>query len=582
MTGSPRTEIRYEVGDTPPAIIACGLGLQFVALTIIPALLVTMSVFRAGGAEEFLSWGVFATMLTAGLCTILQTLRTGRVGAGYILVNGSSAIFIAVCATALAEGGPAMLATLVVLAGILQVVLSWRLSLIRRLITPTVTGTVLMLMPVSVSPILFDLLHRSPPEASAAAGPLCIGLTLAVVVGIGLKGTDSLRLWAPMIAVVAGSVLAWLLGIYDTQRVADAAWIGWPVTGWPGLDLGFGPAFRALLPSFLLLALIGMTKSIGFSVAVQRVSWRRPRAVDYRAVQGATAGEGVGNLLTGLLATVPNTPYPQSVSVTEMTGAAARSIGLAAGMIYVLLAFLPKGVALFLAIPSPVVGAALLVPTALVFVVGAREVLQSAPNYRTGLIVGVSFWTGVGFQHDMIFPEYFSQLGNGFLQDGMTSGGLTAMALVLLTQIAASRGDRFRGQLDMSELPRIREFLGAFAARRGWGAATDRLAAAVEETLQTLLDAGHSEPRRLHLAAREEDGEAVLELIVGAADDDNSNLQDRVAFLGEQVSEANASVEVSFRLLRHLASSIHHQQFHDMDVVTIRIDPGSRRTPTGC
>ena len=154
MAASKQTEVRYEVGDTPPAMLVLGLGLQLVALTIIPALLVTVSVFRAGGAEDFLSWGVFATMLTAGGCTILQTLRTGRIGAGYILVNGSSAIFIAICATALAEGGPAMLATLVVVSGIVQVALSWRLSLIRRLMSPTVTGTVLMLMPVTVMPIL--------------------------------------------------------------------------------------------------------------------------------------------------------------------------------------------------------------------------------------------------------------------------------------------------------------------------------------------------------------------------------------------------------------------------------------------
>ena len=30
--------------------------------------------------------------------------------------------------------------------------------------------------------------------------------------------------------------------------------------------------------------------------------------------------------------------------------------------------------------------------------------------------------------------------------------------------------------------------------------------------------------------------------------------------------------EVSLRLLRHLASSVHHQQYHDTDIVTIRVD----------
>ena len=39
------------------------------------------------------------------------------------------------------------------------------------------------------------------------------------------------------------------------------------------------------------------------------------------------------------------------------------------------------------------------------------------------------------------------------------------------------------------------------------------------------------------------------------------------------MSEANAPVEAPLRPLRHLASPIHHQQFQDMDVVTIRADP---------
>ena len=73
----------------------------------------------------------------------------------------------------------------------------------------------------------------------------------------------------------------------------------------------------------------------------------------------------------------------------------------------------------------------------------------------------------------------------------------------------------------------------------------------------------------------------MLEFIVGAAGDDKSNLQDRVALLAEQPTEARASVEVSFRLLRHLASSIHHQQFQDTDIVTVRIAPGRTAPAAG-
>ena len=581
MASTAQTGVRYEAGDALPATLAFSQGLQHVALQVSIVVLVTVIVFRAGGAENYLSWGVFASLLTTGISTGLQALRLGRVGAGYILASGPSAISIAVGSTALAAGGPALLATLVVVAGLVQLVFMWQLSHIRQLLTPTVTGTVIMLMPVTVMPILFDMLRQTPPGTSAAAGPLCVCLTLAVIIGIGLKGTDTLRLWTLGLALISGSLLAGLFGLYDTRRVAEAAWVGVPDVGWPGLDLSFGPLFWALLPAFVLLTFIETTKSTGVFVAIQRVSWRRPRAVDFRAVQAAVAATGVSNLLTGLSATVPNTPYPLNVSMVELTGVAARRVGLAIGVVYILLAFLPKGTALLLAIPDPVIAAALLPLFTLIFVAGMREVVQSGTDYRTGLIVGVSFWTGVGFQYDMIFPAYFSQFAGGLLQNGMTSGGLTALLLTVLMKLTAPRGSKFRGPLDLTELPRIRAFLGTFATASGLGVALERLEAATEETLQALLDAGagSGDRRALLLTARKEDGEAILEFIVGAVGDDSSNLQDQMTLLADQPPETALASEVSFRLLRHFASAVHHQQFHDLDIVTVRVAPLPLATP---
>ena len=583
MTPGARSAIRYEADEKPPARLAFGLGLQLAVLSINSVVLVAAIVFRAGGAEESLFWGVFATVLACGAATALQALRLGRVGAGYVVLTGTSSTFIAVCVTALAEGGPAMLATLVVVSSLVQIALSTRLSLLRRVLTPTVTGTVIMLLPVTVMPILFRMLHQASPDDPAAAGPVSAFVTIAALIGIGLKGTSTLRLWAPAIGVVAGSLVAGWFGIYDTGRVAGAAWFGLPEGQWPGLDLDFGPAFWALLPGFVFVTLIGTTKSIGVAVAIQRVSWRRPRAVDFRSVQGTVAGEGAGNLLAGLAGTMPNTPYPIGVPITELTGVAARSVGVAAGAIFIVLAFVPKALALILAIPGPVVAATIMVVMAMLFVAGMREVVQSGADYRTGLIAGVSFWTGAGFQAGMIFPEFFSEFAGGLLSNGMTAGGLMAILLTALTELTGPRGSRFRGWLDRDELPRLNEFLGAFAARGGWGADMEgRLQAVSEETLLTLLrrdeEADGSEDRsgpgrrRLLLTARKERGGAVLEFVAGTGDDD-ANLQDRIALLAEQPdAEDRIEQEGSLRLLRHFASSIRHQQFHNADVVTVRVD----------
>ena len=576
-----RAGVRYQPDERPPKALAFGLGLQLAVLTIAGVVLTPMIVVRAGGGgESYLSWAVFAAVAVSGVTTVLQAVRVGRVGAGYVLMMGTSGAFIAVCVAALAKGGPGMLATLVVISSIFQFALSARLSLLRRILTPTVAGTVIMLIAVTVMPIVFDMLKQVPEGAPPLAAPICALATALVIIGIALKAGGVMRLWAPVVGVVVGSLVASFFGIYDVNRIAEAAWIGVPAGGWPGFDLDFGPVFWGLLPAFVFVTLIGAIETLGDGVAIQRVSWRRPRAVDFRSVQGAVAADGVGNLLSGLAGTVPNTTYSTSISVTELTGVAARSVGVAVGIVFIVAAFLPKALAAILAIPGPVAAAYVTVLLAMLFVVGMRIVVQDGVDYRKALIVGVSFWTGVGFQHGLIFPEYFSGAG-GLLQNGMTAGGLVAILMTVFLELTAPRRRRLEVDFDVSSLTAIREFLADFASRSSWNAEmTERLEAASEETLLTLLrqseEKAETARRRLLVVAHKESGGAVLEFIAGSGEE---NLQDRIALLGERAAGAPVDREVSLRLLRHVASSVHHQQYHDTDIVTVRVDaPGAVRS----
>ncbi len=582
MTDNPtaRHHLRYQADEKPPAALAFAIGLQLAIICIAGVVLTPAIVVRAaGGGEAYLSWAVFAAVAISGATTILQAVRIGRIGAGYVLLMGTSGAFIAVCVTALAKGGPAMLATLVVASSLFQFALAGRLSLFRRILTPTVAGTVLMLIPVTVMPFVFEMLSKSQDGASAQAAPVSALVTIFVILAIALRARGSLRLWAPVIGVAAGSMVAGYYGLYDVDRIARAAWIGLPSGSWPGLDLSFGPMFWILLPAFVFVTLIGAIETVGDSVAIQRVSWRHPRAVDYRSVQGAVAADGTGNLLSGLAGTVPNTTYSTSIAVTELTGVAARSIGVVIGAIFIALAFLPKALALVLAVPDPVVAAYAIILLAMLFMVGLKIVVQDGIDHRKSLIAAVAFWIGVGFQSGVIFPQYFSGFIGVLLQNGMTSGGLVAIALTLAVELTEPRPRRLRTEFDITALPEIRAFLDKFSARHGWGRETgNRIDAVGEETLLTLLgeDGVRSErdARHFQVIARKEDGGAVLEFIASANEE---NLQDRIAVLGEPTAGAPVEREVSLRLLRHLASSVSHQQYHGLDIVTVRIDaPGLR------
>ena len=565
-----RSGVRYQPDERPPAALAVGLGLQVAVLTLAGIILVPTIVMRAAGASEgYLSWAVFASVAICGMATMLQSVRFGRVGTGHLVVVAASTAYISVCISAVSAGGPALLASLVVVSSFVPLVLSARLSMFQRVLTPTVSGTVIMLIPVTVMPAVFDLLTDVPEGSPTLAAPLCAGLVVVVIAGIALKASGTLRLWAPVIGVLAGSGVAVLFGLYDVDRIAEARWVGVPAGEWPGFDLDFGPSFWALLPPFLLVAVISTIRSIGGAVAIQRVSWRRPRAVDFRAVQGAITVDGLGNLLSGLAGTTPNTATTVGASVTELTGVGARSVGIATGAVFVAIAFLPKVLAVVLAIPGPVIAAYLAVLLAMLFIIGMKMVTRDGIDYRNGLIVGIAFWTGVGFQNDMVFFEQVSQFAGGLLRNGVSAGGIAVILMTLFVEMTKPRRSRIEVAFDLSVLPAIRKFLGAFAVRSGWDAAmANRLDAVCEETILTLAAQESEEQRRLRLVAYREGSGAVLEFVVASRED---NIQDRLALLPDEPGALPPEHEVSLRLLRRLASSVHHRQYRGTDIVTVRV-----------
>jgi len=569
---SPRVAIRYEPDERPPPALTLGLGLQLALLIVAIPILIPTAVMRAAGVTDaYLNWAVYASVAVCGATTALQAIRYRRIGSGHVLVMSSASAFIWLCVEAIQRGGPALLATLVAVTALFQFLLSARIALFRRILTPAVSGAVLMLVPVTAMPVVFGML--TAPDGSTAAGATSsAAVTVVIIVAIALKATGAMRLWAPVIGVAVGSLVGAFFGLYDIDRIVRAPWVGLPELEWPGFDLGFGPDFWSMLPAFLLVSLIVTLRTISSYVAIQSVSWRRERAVDFRAVQGTINGEGVSNLLSGLAGTVPNTTYSISASLTELTGVAARGIGIATGVVFLLVALLPKALAVVLAIPGPVVGGYLGVLMAMLFLVGIKVMLQDGLDYRKGLIVCIAFWIGIGFQNGMIFPELVSEFAGGLFANAMTTGGLAAIFMTVFVEMFDSRRSRMEAELDLSSLPQIQEFLRAFATQNGWeGAMADRLEAVGEEALLSLVvpDAEDEGPgRRLRLVAYRKSGDAVLEFAVAPI---GQNIQDRLALLRNAADEPSLEQEASLQLLRHLASSVRHQQYHDVDIVTVHV-----------
>ena len=472
-----------------------------------------------------------------------------------------------------------MLASLMVASALFFFAVATWLPQLRRVMTPTVSGTALILIAVSILPFCLDQFDEVPQGSPAFTGPSVALITLIMTTTLLFRAPPRLRPWSMLIGFATGCVTAALLGVYDLEWLYSAQWVGIPQVGFPGLDLTPGASFWAMLPMFLFVTLVQAIKGIGDNTVIQRVSRRRPRMTDFRLLQGSLYANGLGVVLSGLAGTPPPSPYSSfTASVVNMTGVAARNVGYAIAIILLALALIPKLTGALLTIPSPVMGAFILIFLGIYFVEGVRIITRDGLDAQKSIVVGLSFAIGVALQQSDVVRDLLDYPWGDLLGNGVTMGATTAIALTLFLNVTSARPKRLEARLDIADLPQIDEFIQKVAEQMEWSeASTERLRSAGEEALSSLLqpsneyEAGDADGRtpRLMIVARP-DGKAVeLEFISVLWDE--QNLGDRLAYLDEE-DEAVDDREMSFRLLRHYASSVRHQKYHGLDIVTVRVE----------
>ena len=581
MAAAPASQSpRYEANESPPLLASVGYGLQFSLIASATLLVTPVIVANASNeGDSYVTWMVFASLVVVALSTIIQVRRLGFVGAGAVLPMFTAAFSIPFCITALVDGGPATLTTLVIVSAAVQLIVSRWLFILRRFVTPTVSGTVMMILSITLASVVFDLLDEGtsayPEEASLTALA-----TMVVAAALILRGSAFLRFWGPLAGIIVGCIVAAVLGIFETGRITDAAWVGIPSEA-PGLALDFSVDFWTLVPAFLFLGVITSIQANGAAIAMQRVAWRETRAVDFRQVQGAVAGAGASNLMAGLAGAVPNAVNPAIISFTQITGVAARRVGYSIALILLLVAFLPKVSAVISSIPGPVMTGYLIMVTGALFVDGARTVIQNEPSQEKIAVAGVCFWIAASFQFELFTLPDVGPVWGALLKSGITTGGLAAIVMILYLELTNPRRMRFKSQLHIDALPELNEFITKFANRRGWDTPMqERLTAVAEETLLTLapldLSLGSDEEeepkdeRQLVVLASSEGEVADLEFIGGG---NSANLEDQIRQIQEHDSLTAVEEELSLVMLRSYAESVAHQQYHDTDIITVRVVP---------
>jgi NCS2 family nucleobase:cation symporter-2/xanthine permease XanP len=551
------------------------VGFQGAALVVAPTVLnVAIAVRSSGLDDSYLTWSVFSAMVICGGITALQASRLRRFGAGHVVLAWPAAMFIAIMVVTVTSAGLATFASLMIVCSLMQVALAWWLPALRRIVTPTVSGTVTMLIAVSVLPIAFDAVDDLPADAPTSAGPVIAGATLLVSVIVALKASGRWRLVAPFSSILVGCAVAAAFGVLEGDRISRAGWFGIPDVPSLSVDLTPSKEFWVLLPSFAILTLVLGLKTISDGVVIQQGSRRRPRAIEFRQIQGMVSVNGVGMLFAGFAGTLPtmaNSSY--SLSLINLTGVAARRVGLGVATVTVVLALFSKFTAVLLTIPGPVLGAYLMLAMGMLFVSGCQTVLRDGLDSRRMLVVALASALGLGLHRHPITRDIFGDDYGDLLGSGVTIGAIAAIAMTLLVEAMSARRSRLEVTLDPASIPVIDEFLTRLASRLRWNeASTLRLRSAGEETLASLLaqedDAENPERPRLNITARPQGTTVELEFVATTRQE---NIEDQLAFLTDEFAVASAH-DLSLRLLRFHASAVRHQKYHGVDIVTVQVE----------
>lgn len=438
----PHTDLIYGLEARPPLPQTLFAALQhmlamFVGI-ITPPLIIASSLGLSAEESRYI---VSMSLLMSGIASFIQTRRFGPVGSGLLSVQGTSFNFLGpIIASGLAIKQAAMpeeqmLATLfgtILVASLSMIVVSRCLHLIRQVITPLVTGIVVLLIGLTL--IKVGLVSMGGGFAAMQDGSFGslenLGLALLVLLTIVLLQRSQnpwLRLSAIVIAMVLGYAVAFLMGRVTLPTLPDE-WIALPRI----LHVGLAFDWYLCIPLTVIFVVTAL-EAIGDMTATSDISGEPVEGPVYmERIKGGVLSDGINSMLAALVGTFPMSVFAQNNGVIQLTGVASRYVGFFIAAMLVLLGLLPGVAALIQQIPEPVLGGATIVMFGTIAAAGVRIISRETLDRRALMILAVSLAMGLGVAQVPEVLQHLPELLKSVLSFGVATGGITAMLLNLL------------------------------------------------------------------------------------------------------------------------------------------------------
>ena len=481
--------IAYAVEDRTPLPVTVLSGLQHVGIIAIFLVFPVILSREAGLAVGQTSDVLGATMLILGLGAVLQSLPRGPLGAGYLCPPVCTAAYLGPALLAVKTGGISLAFGMLAFGGLVEAGLSRLLRPLRPYLPPEISGLVVVLIAVALGSLAFrSLLGVSLPQSEQLPHFIVAALTLGTMVGLSVWSRGTPRLFCALIGMAAGyaAALAWGLLTAEDLRTVEAA----ELVSVPGLA-EFGWAWDAKLAlAFGIAAVANCVRTIGDVTICQKINdadWVRP---DMRSISGGALASGLTNVVGGVLGGHGASTYTSSVGLAAATGVTSRCVGYAIGGIFVALAFMPKASAVFLIMPAPVIGAATLFTSAIIFLNGLQIITSRLLDARRTFVIGLSFMAAMAIE---LHPAFFSALPAGvtvFFASSLVLGTVTALLLNLVFRLGVRRTQKLVVNPHSVDPAAIETFMETQGA--AWGArrdVIDRASFDLQQSIESIVDA---------------------------------------------------------------------------------------------
>jgi uracil permease len=347
-------KLLYGLKDKPPFSKTLIYAFQML-LACLGATILVPIIVNGTTPEPVLSTSL--ALFTAGIGTIIFLCCT-RFEAGVYL--GSSFAYIAPMIAGFAACGKEGVFPAIIGVGVVYVIIAAVIKVagtgwIDKILAPVIISPAIMIIGLGLAPTAVQSIGLTGGQLEWK--PITAAVVTLVAIIVFQFFTKGFVKTVPILGgLIVGYVYSLIVGIVDTQSIADAPWFAIPAMQIPFVH--YTPNWNGML-LIVPVAIVTLCEHIGDMAVLSTVSGKDI----YKEVglHKTILGDGLATTFAGLFGGVANTTYGESTSTMGISKVCSVWVVFTTGILAILMSFVGKFGAVLAALPGPVLGGACLV-----------------------------------------------------------------------------------------------------------------------------------------------------------------------------------------------------------------------------